>query len=127
MVDNDKRNAIISEFNRHGRQALYHFSDDRNTPLMVERGGLYSADLLEAMGVVVPAYGGDENSRNSDRANGMDEYVHLCFLPQSPMEYRARQAGRLGSVTFHEIDLDVLREDGVKFVPGFSNMNGIPV
>jgi hypothetical protein len=79
------------------------------------------------MGIAVASPGGDENSQISDNANGMDKYVHLCFLPQSPMAYTARENGRIKAVTFHQVSLDVLQLDGVKYVPGFSNTSGIPV
>jgi hypothetical protein len=66
------------------------------------------------MGIAVASPGGDENSQISDNANGMDKYVHLCFLPQSPMAYTARENGRIKAVTFHQVSLDVLQLDGVE-------------
>jgi len=77
MANADKRAQLIAEFKRYDRDCLFHFSDDRNTPLILENGGIYSAELVEAMGLEVPVWGGDQNSRNSDKANGMDKYVHM--------------------------------------------------
>ena len=43
------------------------------------------------------------------------------------MEYRARESGRLEKPVFLEIDREVLHDEGVKFVPGLANTNGIPI
>ena len=75
--------------------------------------------------IFVPAPGGDANSQLSDTRNGMDGYVHLCLFNQNPMEYRARQDGRIQSSCFIEIDRDVLRLDGVRFTSAMANQNGI--
>ena len=74
--------------------------------------------------IFVPAPGGDANSQLSDTRNGMDGYVHLCLFNQNPMEYRARQDGRIQSSCFIEIDRDVLRLDGVRFTSAMANQNG---
>ena len=49
---------------------------------------------MRTEGVAAVAPGGDEISQLSDSRSGMDGYVHLCLFDQSPMEYRAREAGR---------------------------------
>jgi hypothetical protein len=62
--------------------------------------------------------GGDETSQATDKAKDIHKYVHLCLLNNHPMEYRARESGRLAKSVFLRIDPEVLHEDGVKFVPG---------
>ena len=76
-------------------------------------------------GIFVPAPGGDTNSQLSDSRTGMDRYVHLCLFNQNPMEYRARQDGRIEDSRFIEIDRDVLRLDGVRFTSAMANQSGI--
>jgi ssDNA thymidine ADP-ribosyltransferase DarT-like protein len=71
--------------------------------------------------------GGNEWSQDADSVMGMDKYVHLCFRPNHPMEYLARQDGRIKQSIFLEIHPDILLVDGVKYSPGVSNKFGMPV
>ena len=118
MADRRLYNAI---------KGLYHFTDLRNLALIREYGGLWSLEKLEEMGINIPAPGGDETSQATDKAKDIHKYVHLCMLPKHPMEYRARESGRLERSVFLEIDREVLHDDGVKFVPGLANTSGIPI
>jgi hypothetical protein len=108
-----------------GRLTLYHFTDARNVPSIREHGGVFSAEQCERLGVTITAPGGDENSQESDRKNGMDAYVHLCLRSEHPMEYRARADGRIEESVFVPVSSEVLEIDGVRFVPGMSNKKGI--
>jgi hypothetical protein len=108
-----------------GRLRVYHFTDVRNVTSIKEHGGIYSLEQCEALGIEIAAAGGDENSQDSDRANGMDKYVHLCLRDEHPMEYSAKAKGRIEKSIFIPISSDVLAIDGVRFVPGMSNKKGI--
>jgi ssDNA thymidine ADP-ribosyltransferase, DarT len=108
-----------------GRVRLYHFTDARNVPSIREHGGVFSAEQCEKLGINVVAPGGDENSQESDRKNGMDAYVHLCLRSEHPMEYRARTDGRIEKSLFIPVSSEVLEIGGVRFVPGMSNKKGI--
>jgi hypothetical protein len=77
------------------------------------------------MSLMTHRHGGDENSQDSDRANGMDKYVHLCLRDEHPMEYSAKAKGRIEKSIFIPISSDVLAIDGVRFVPGMSNQKGL--
>ena len=110
-----------------GIKRVYHFTDVRNLPSIRECDGLLSLELLEEMGVKPPAPGGDDNSQATDKSKGLHKYVHLCLLDQHPMEYRARQNGRIEKSIFLDIDPAILQGEGVKFVPGLANTTGIPV
>jgi len=72
---------------------------------------------LKEMGVQVPAPGGNEWSRDADGMRGMDQYVHLCFRATHPMEFRAREDGRITDSIFLQIHPEVLQWDGVRFTP----------
>jgi len=104
---------------------LYHFTDRSNLPLIRKLGGLYPIAELEQKGIKVPAPGGNQVSRDADAKNGMGKYVHLCFLPTHPMEYVARQDGRIKDSIFLQIHPSMLQFKGVKFTPGVSNKNGV--
>jgi hypothetical protein len=104
---------------------LYHFTDTRNLPLIRELGGLYSLSQLRALRVDIPAPGGNEWSHDADCMKGLDEYVHLCFRRNHPMEYVARQEGRIAESIFLQIDRGVLDIEGVRFTPDVSNKAGV--
>ena len=105
--------------------SLYHFTDLRNIPLIRELGGLYSLEKLTEMGIKVPHPGGNDWSHEADAAKGLDRFVHLCFKANHPMEFRAREAGRIGASIFLQIHPEVLSWTGVMFSDGVSNKSGV--
>jgi hypothetical protein len=106
---------------------LYHFTDRRNLPSIRELGGLYSTAKLRKMGIGEFYPGGNEHSLEADNMFGMDEYVHLCFKANHPMEYLAKQDGRIQKTLWLCIDdaASVLKIDGVLYCPGVSNKSGM--
>jgi hypothetical protein len=60
-----------------------------------------------------------------DRRRNLDQYVHLCFKSNHPMEYVARQEGRIGDTIFQQVHASVLQWEGVLFCPGMANTNAI--
>jgi hypothetical protein len=105
---------------------LYHFTDMRNLKLIRKTSGLYSTAKLQEMGVDFYP-GGNEQSLSADEMFGMDQYVHLCFKRNHPMEYLARQDGRIQETQWIYIDdaASVLQMDGVLYSPGVSNKSGM--
>ena len=104
---------------------LYHFTDRRNVPIIRRHGGLYPMAELKRLGISVPAAGGNEWSQDADGYFGMDKYVHLCFRSNHPMEFLARQEGRIQDSIFLEIHPSVLQWPGVMFTPDVSNKSGV--
>jgi hypothetical protein len=104
---------------------LYHFTDQRNLPMIREMGGLYSWSQLEQRKVKVPAPGGNEWSRDADAVKGMGEYVHLCFRDSHPMEFSAREGGRITDTIFLQIDPSIMQLAGVRFTNDVANKAGI--
>ena len=113
-------------FQRHAVTHLYHFTDRRNLPRIREVGLLSRAKLRE-LEIEIPAPGGNDWSHEADLWKGLDEYVHLCFRNNHPMEYTARQDGRIDESIFLRIHPEVLEFEGVKFTPDVSNKSGIPI
>jgi len=105
--------------------SLYHFTDRRNLELIRGLGGLFPLAELEERGIEIPAPGSDEGSRIVDRQRDLHRYVHLCFKSNHPMEYLARQQGRIGDSIFLQVHSSVIHWEGVLFVPGMANTNGI--
>jgi hypothetical protein len=104
---------------------LYHFTDRRNLPLIRELGGLYPLSELVRKGVDVPAPGGNEWSRDADGMTGMNRYVHLCFRSTHPMEFIARDEGRIADSIFLQVHPEVLQWEGVLFTPDVANKSGV--
>ena len=77
--------------------------------------------------IVVPAPGGNEWSQDADGLKGMNDYVHLCFRANHPMEYLARQDRRIQDTMFLHIHPDVIHWEGVKFTADVSNKRGVKV
>jgi len=106
-------------------QRLYHFTDTRNLALIRQRQGILPLAALRRAGVTVPAPGGNDWSHEADNRAGLDLYVHLCFRNQHPMEYRAKQEGRIVDSIFLEISAEILTVPGVLFTADVSNKSGI--
>lgn len=104
---------------------LYHFTDRRNIPLIKEMGGLYPLSRLDQKQVKVPAPGGNQWSRDADAPKGMGNYVHLCFRNTHPMEYVARQDGRITDTIFLQIHPSVMQLEGVCFTNDVANKAGV--
>jgi hypothetical protein len=87
-----------SEFlQRFGITSFYHFTDTRNLPSIKAHGGLLPWSQIRG-NVVAP--GGNDWSHDADAIKGQDNYVHLCFLPEHPMEFVARKDGRIQESRF---------------------------
>lgn len=106
---------------------LYHFTDRRNLDSIRAQGGLHPQSDLVKRGVNILAPGGNQWSRDADELKGMVRYVHLCFRSNHPMEYLARQDGRIGDSIFLEIHPSVMQFPGVMFTPDVSNKAGVQV
>lgn len=104
---------------------LYHFTDRRNISLIKEMGGLYPLSQLDQKQIKVPAPGGNQWSRDADVQKGMGNYVHLCFRSKHPMEYAARQDGRITDTVFLQIDSSVMQFEGVRFTDDVANKAGV--
>lgn len=108
-----------SHLSRLGKQYVYHFTDRRNIEFIRTSGGLLPRSMIP--GTYIP--GGNQWSIDADNMFGMQNYVHLCFLNKHPMEYLARDEGRIDSVWL-EINITVLDLPGVLYCAGVANQAG---
>jgi len=106
-------------------RGLYHFTDQRNLESIRKCGGLYSWEKLIEKGIQVAAPGGNDWSHDADTFKGVDKHVHLCLRPNHPMEYRAREEGRIGKSIFLEIDPAVLKTDRALFTSDVANKRDV--
>lgn len=117
--------SVQDRFLEYSVTSFFHFTDRRNAPSIREHGGLYSLAALRTMGIPIAAPGGNDWSRDADTSRGLDRYVHLCFRPNHPMEYVARQDGRITDALYLQVHPDVLGKSGVLFTPDVSNKSGV--
>lgn len=114
-------------FSQYAVTSFYHFTDRKNAASIREYDGLYSLAILRAMEVEIPAPGGNDWSHDADEMKGLDQYVHLCFRPNHPMEYVARQDGRILDSVYLQIHPDILQIKGVMFTVDVSNKSGVEI
>ena len=46
---------------------------------------------------------------DADRMKDLHKFVHLCFRNNHPMEYKAREEGRIAQSIFLQVHADVLK------------------
>lgn len=112
-------------FARYSVHCFYHFTDARNLDSIRKAKGLFSLAELNRRKIPAVAPGGNDWSHEADERVGVDEYVHLCLFSEHPMEYRARQEGRILEPRFLEINYSVLTFDGIRLTPDVSNKRGV--
>ena len=113
---------VISRSDQH--KCFYHFTATGNIPLIRDEGILATNTLRTKSLFDKVITGGNEWSLDADTRVGMDQYVHLCFMSEHPMEYLAREENRLESTKFLRIKPEVLKLPGVKITLEVSNKRG---
>lgn len=104
------------------KAGVYHFTDTRNLSSIREHGLLSMAEIARRRIDTVP--GGNQWSMDADKASGMDEYVHLCFMKDHPMVYYAQKEQRVDSVRYLRISPEVMLDPGALIVDQVSNKSG---
>ncbi len=104
---------------------LYHFTDSRNLDSIRKFGGLYSTAQLRKRGIDGHVPGGNQWSLDADQGCGMDQYVHLCFRNNHPMQHIAKSEGRIEKTRWLLVRSEILSLKGVLFCPGVSNKAGM--
>ena len=57
----------------------------------------------------------------------MHKYVHLAFLDDHPMLFRAKQESRITDPIWLKIDASILLEEGARFTNEVSNKTGVEI
>jgi hypothetical protein len=115
-------NEIIKKFKVDG---VWHFTDEANFESIIGQGGLLSFAELQRRGIAIPAAGGNEWSHDADVHAGVQGFVHLAFIFNHPMLYRAKQDGRITRPYWLKIDPSVLTLSGVRFTCDVANKSGV--
>jgi hypothetical protein len=120
-MDIDKFLEMVRASKQHNY--FYHFTDKRNLSSIRSTGILCTKELRKT-GLFPSVFtGGDENSLESDKRNGTDEYVCLCFTKSHPMYFRANQRGL--DLVYLPIDPRIIKSEGVKITDAASNQTGV--
>ncbi|MDY0331528.1 MAG: DarT ssDNA thymidine ADP-ribosyltransferase family protein [Thiomonas sp.] len=107
--------------------AVWHFTDRANLESIQKHHGLLSLAELQRRGVEISVPGGNEWSHDADAIKGVHEYVHLAFIDDHPMLFRAKEASRIPNPVWIKIDASILLEDGVRFTVDVSNKSGVQI
>jgi hypothetical protein len=111
--------------NKYGIDGVWHFTDGANLASINQHGGLLCYAELRRRGIAIPAAGGNDWSHEADAWAGVDEYVHLAFIPNHPMLYLAKKDGRIKQAYWLKIDRSVLFVEGIHFTREVANKSGI--
>lgn len=117
-------NTMIGKYNIDG---VWHFTDKTNLELIKQNRGLLSLGALERKGIEIPAPGGNQWSHDADKMKGLHEYVHLAFVDDHPMLFRAKQEERITEPIWLKIRAEILLGTGVLFCSDVSNKSGVNV
>lgn len=121
-MNSDQLVALMRQSRYH--KFFYHFTDTRNLP-SIKANGLLSMRKMQEIGIGVPAPGGNSWSFEADRMFGMDAYVHLCLMDNHPMEFLARQQGRIQETVFLQIKPEIIQQPNVMITTNVSNQRGV--
>ena len=108
-----------------GHYFIYHFTDTDNIESIKANKGILSFYELKKLNLKNVKFGGNDWSHEADELSHVDDYVHLCFLNNHPMEYRAREDGRIKNTKWLQINIDILLTEGIMYTSDVSNKSGV--
>ena len=106
---------------------IWHFTDKSNLKSIQKYKGLLSLGELERRGIEIPVPGGNEWSHDADEKKGLHEYIHIAFIDDHPMLYRAKKEGRIKDPIWLKIDASIMLKKGVRFCSDISNKKGVEI
>lgn len=104
---------------------LYHFTERANLPSIKALGILSLRELSEQGYAAKIKYCSSVASRLFDEKAGFDRYVRLCFVPEHPMEYRARERGDMVDPVFVNVSNAVLNNPETRVSSGVPFQAGV--
>lgn len=119
-----KMNTILAKYKFDG---IWHFTDRSNLKLIQEHNGLLSLAEAERRDIKIPVPGGNDWSHGADKKKGVHKFVHLAFIDDHPMLFRAKQEGRILDPIWLKIKSSILVEENVRFCAEVSNKSGVPI
>jgi len=111
---------LKNELSQYGIKSVYHFTDIENLPT-IQKYGIQSLKNIFDRNIAVKHFGAEELSHRLDAEKGLDQYVHLSFLPDHPMYYIAKARGSIKDPIWIEIDISVLFNEKTLFCNKVAN------
>lgn len=109
-------------------KSVWHFTHSKNLVHIRNSDGLLpSSQLEEKIRKNEIITGGHPGARRRERQLGLHNYIHLCFYPEHPMEWRIihdpyrNPQIREEDVRWLEIDTKVLDLEGVRYTFNMAN------
>jgi hypothetical protein len=102
------------------RKYFFHFTNHRKIPLIRETGLVSMRNQRQRKRTAI-APGGNDWSLDADKRCCMDAFVYLCFFSEHPMEWSAKQEGRIEKSVFLKNSPLVLNIAGTLIVDTVSN------
>lgn len=115
----DDWEEVINILNKNGIRYLYHFTDKDNIKQIKRYGGLLSWSYCELHNIRIPKPGGSSVSRDQDKKKNLQDYVRISFTQEHPMQYAAKNDGRITNPVNLIIDIKAACIAGTLY----SNMN----
>jgi hypothetical protein len=109
----EPKEANIDDLRRNNISVLYHFTDAANLNSIREHG-LLSASCLNQQSLNA-TMNSDEKSRAIDKQKGLENFVRLSFNNENPMQYIAKNEGRISRPVMLQIKLEVVSKQDVLF------------
>lgn len=89
--------------------------------------GLLSLEKIEEYGVSIPMSNGNQWSHEADKLKGLHRFVHLAFIDDHPMLFRAKQEGRIKDPIWLKIKNATILHNTVRFSADVSNKTGVRI
>jgi ssDNA thymidine ADP-ribosyltransferase, DarT len=103
---------------------LYHFTDERNFPL-IKKHGLLTKNEMRRKGIWPEAPSGNQWSWDADDHKGISDYVSLCMTKNHPMCHVATKEERVVTPRYLCIKPDILLTEGVMFAGDIANKSTV--
>jgi len=113
---------IQATLQHYGIQSIWHFTDMSNLESIKKHGVLSLRNLIHNK-IDVASYGANELSHQLDISKGLDQFVHLSFIKEHPMQYSKTKNGEIPNPVWLEIDASVLFKNKSAFSDGVANSN----
>ena len=111
---------IIEYLNSKNIKSFWHFTDASNLET-IKKHGLQSLWNIERLNIPVKRFGGNKLSHQLDYEKNLELYVHLAFIKDHPMYYRAIQDKRIINPVWLEVDIRILFHKECYFCPTVAN------
>jgi len=110
----------------YGIKSIWHFTDLSNIQSIQKYGVLSLRNLINNK-IDVSCYGANELSHRLDISKGLDQFIHLSFVKEHPMQYIKAKNGEIPNPVWLEIDAKILFRNNSIFSDSVANKNGAKI